>query len=178
MTSEGSLHSNVRSLKIPNLSYEDDVRVLTKDGAQRPGKGQSAFGLHLDLVDPLHLVFNRVLYSRRVHPIRRDLAQAGVEGGRLARPGRPGHEHEPVRSPEGLAEVREGPPLVPERVEPMGHCIRVEDPHNSLLSTDDGQDGESEINGAALVADTELAVLRPEALRDVELGKDLQSADK
>ena len=48
-------------LVVADLADHDDVRVLAEEGAQRAGEGEPDLGLHVDLVDPLDLVLDRIL---------------------------------------------------------------------------------------------------------------------
>ena len=48
-------------LLVANLADHDDVRVLPEEGAQRAGEREADLGLHVDLVDPVDLVLDRIL---------------------------------------------------------------------------------------------------------------------
>ena len=58
---ERRLHGDARGLEVADLADHDDVRVLAHDRAQRVGEVEPDLRLHLDLVDAVDLVFDRVL---------------------------------------------------------------------------------------------------------------------
>ncbi len=66
------LHCNGCGFLVAHFADHDNIGVLAYDGAQRSGEGQSNLWLDLHLVDPLDVVFYRVLHGE-------DLALGGVE---------------------------------------------------------------------------------------------------
>jgi len=56
-------------------------------------------------------------------------------------------------------------------------CCAAEQAHDDVLAADGGDDGESDVNGAPVVAEAELAVVGPAALGQVEVGHDLEALD-
>src|SRR5208282_6130788 len=61
VTGKRGLHTDFRGLKVSNLSDQNDVRILTEEGAERGSEVQSDLLLHLYLVDSSQLKFHRIL---------------------------------------------------------------------------------------------------------------------
>ena len=59
-------------LDVTHFPNHDDIRVLTDDGPEGRGKGQSDLWLGLDLIDPFKLVFDRILDGN-------DLSVGGID---------------------------------------------------------------------------------------------------
>src|SRR5258708_4884261 len=96
MACQRRLDRNTRSLDIADLADHDDVRVLTKDGAQRMRKIQPNFRLDLDLVDALHLVFNGVLNRKYLSLGAIEQLQRRIKRRRLAAARRAGDQNDSV----------------------------------------------------------------------------------
>ena len=97
MASETGVGCDACSLEIANFADHNDVRRLAQDGTQRGRKSHADFGIHLHLIDPRHLVFDR-FFDRNDFAVRFvDVIETGVKRGRLAGAGRPSHEENPVR---------------------------------------------------------------------------------
>ena len=64
MAGECRLHRDLRGFGVAHLADHDDVGILTHDGTQRRRKGQADLAIHLHLVDPEQLVFNRTVTLR------------------------------------------------------------------------------------------------------------------
>src|SRR6266550_1559535 len=78
---------------------------LALDGTQRGRKCHADFGIHLHLIDPRHLVFDR-FFDRNDFAVRFvDVIETGVKGGRLAGARRPSHEENPVRQSDQALEA-------------------------------------------------------------------------
>ena len=58
---EGGVDGDLGGLLVADLADHDDVRVLAQESAERAAKVSSIFALHLDLVDAVDLVLDRVL---------------------------------------------------------------------------------------------------------------------
>lgn len=56
------LHGNFGGLMVSYLADHDDIRVLPQDRAQVAGKGNSRLHIHLDLVNTVQHIFNRVFH--------------------------------------------------------------------------------------------------------------------
>src|SRR5262245_34166185 len=74
MAGEGRTDSDVGRLKVANLSNHNDIRVLPHDMPKTSRKCQSDLGIDVDLVDPFHLIFDRIfdrddLTIRNIDPL-------------------------------------------------------------------------------------------------------------
>ena len=100
---ERGADGDLRRVEVADLADHDDVGILPEHVAQGAGEGQADLRAHLHLVDAGHLVLDRVLDRDDAQVGRVDLAQEGVERGRLARAGRAGDEDDAVRVVEHAA---------------------------------------------------------------------------
>ncbi len=60
MAGQRGLDGNTAGFQVAHLTDHDDIRVLTHDGAQRPGEIQADGRLDLNLVDAFELILDRV----------------------------------------------------------------------------------------------------------------------
>ena len=110
------LDRHLRRLQVADLTHHDDVRVLAQDRAQRMGEGEADLGLHLDLVDAGHLVFDRVLDGERcllsalLRRVERRIKRRG-----LAAAGGAGDENDAVGLCQQLGERARAPFLEAQR---------------------------------------------------------------
>jgi hypothetical protein len=170
------LHRDLGGLEVADLADHDDVRVLPQERPQRGGEGQAGLLVDVDLVDPGHLDFRRVLGGRDVDARLVQQVEAGVERDRLAAAGRPGGEDHPVRAADRVHQRIPLLGLEAERVDADRRGRRVEDPHDDLLAEQRGQRAHAKVDRLVL-GQHELhpAVLRDALLGDVELGDDLDA---
>ena len=96
MPGQRRLHGDLRGLPVADFADHDDVGVLPQDGPQQAGEGQADLRAHLDLVDALELILDRVFDGDDLSGDRVQCQQPGVERGGLAAAGRPGHQHDAV----------------------------------------------------------------------------------
>ena len=138
VTGQSRAHGDLRCFAVADLSDEDDVRVLSQDVPQSRGEGQTALGIHGDLVDAGELVLDRVLDGNDLLAWVVELAEGGVERGRFARTGRTRHQHQPVRlGDEGVDHVAKR--LVhAQRLEIKTQGALVEDSHHDRLAVQRG----------------------------------------
>ena len=88
MASKARGRGDVRSFEVANFANHDDIGRLPEDRAQRDRKGHSDFRIHLHLVDPIHLIFDRLFDRDDLAVGFVDVVQAGVKGACLAGTGR------------------------------------------------------------------------------------------
>src|SRR5207245_7161971 len=81
--SQARLHRDLRGLEVADLAYHDHVRVLAQNGPQRPREGQLDARIHLGLDVAVAVVYDRVLDGDDVGALGGELAERGVEGGRV-----------------------------------------------------------------------------------------------
>lgn len=175
MASQGRLDGDVGSLLVADFANEDDIRILPDNGAQPPGKGQSGRGVDLDLVDPVKLVFHRVLDGDDL-PVRRvDIVECGIERSRLAAAGRPGDKDDAVGLPDEPVELLQFAIGKAQGAEGKGNALLVEDTQHDGLAVHDWQGGYAQIDVLAGDLDLDTAVLRQPAFGNIELGHDLDA---
>ncbi len=105
------------------------------------------------------------------------LVERGVERGRLARAGRPGHQQDPVGPLDQLLEPL--PVLVaePQVLEPDLDVVPVQDPHDDRLTMRGWDDADTQVDVLAGDEDLDPAVLGAAFLGDVDRAHDLEAAD-
>src|SRR6266446_10119068 len=97
MPGQTGVRGDARSLKVANFADHDDVRRLAEDRAQSRRKSHADLRIHWHLVDPVHLIFNRLFHRDDLAVWFVDVIEAGVKGGRLTGPGRASDKENPVR---------------------------------------------------------------------------------
>ena len=79
-----SLNRNLSGFKVANLTNQDDVRILSKEGPQQLGERQFLIRIDLALNETINVVFNGIL-SRQNFGLRViEFIEAGVQRGGLA----------------------------------------------------------------------------------------------
>ena len=92
MTRLCSLDGDLTGFDVSNLTYHDDVRVLTQESLQRRGEGQSHLWIYIDLIDTRQVNFSRVLGSGNVPVLGIENIQSCVQGHRFTTTGWAGHQ--------------------------------------------------------------------------------------
>ena len=174
---ERGANGDLGGVEVADFADHDDVGVLAQHVAQGAGEGEADLGAHLHLVDAGHLVFDRVLDRDDAQIGRVDLAEKGVERGRLARAGGTGDEDDAVRVVEhaddhGLLLGVHAQPVHGERL-----LLLVQEAQAHALGVDGGDGGDADVERAADGLEVDAAVLRQAALGDVEARHDLEARD-
>ena len=102
---QGRAKADLGGFAVADLADHDDVGILPQKGPQCRGEGQPDLGLDHDLVHALEFVLDRVFDRADVDRGLVQQVEAGVERRRLAAAGRPGHQHQAVRSVDRLDQV-------------------------------------------------------------------------
>jgi hypothetical protein len=105
-----------------------------------------------------------------------ELAERGVQGGRLTRAGRAGDQHDAVGRVDLLLPDVSVHLVEAELLELDVDGLGVEDTHDRLLAVAVGEGGHTQVELAALHGAADAAVLRHAALGDVQVRHDLQAA--
>jgi hypothetical protein len=100
MAGKRRLHRDLGGLEVADLADHHDVGVLAQDRAQHVREGEPDLALHLDLVDTLELVFDRILDREQLLLGPVEAEQPGVERRGLAAAGRAGHQEDALRPAE------------------------------------------------------------------------------
>src|SRR5438132_14403869 len=87
MSGQARVRRDTRSLEVANLADHNDVRRLTQDRAQPRRKGHADLRIHRHLVDPIHLIFNRLFNRDDLAVWFIDLIEARVKRAHLAASG-------------------------------------------------------------------------------------------
>ena len=170
---EGGLERQLGGLRVADLAHQHDVRVLPQHRAEPGLEGHAGLDVDLHLRDPGQLDLDRVLQGDDVLLGVEDLRDAGVEGVRLARPGRTGDQNEALRGVQGAAERLQLVRLEAEHVQARHVVALGEDPDDGLLAVQAGQGGHAGVDPRTGDDDLRPAVLRDAPLGDVETGDDL-----
>ena len=141
------------------------------------GERLAGLGVDLHLGDVVQLVLDRVLDGDDVPLVAVDLAERGVERGRLAGPGRPAAEEHAVRLGDQAADLLDQLGPHPQVFELGDRRAVVEDSHDQLLAGLRARGRHAEVQVAALELGAERAVLRLPLLGDVHRREDLEDVD-
>ena len=133
---------------VADLADQHDVGVGAEQRPQRDAEREPGAGVDLHLLDALEVVFDRVLDRQDVHGRLVELAQRAVEGGGLARAGRPGHEHDPPRPGKDGVEPFELRRLHPEVFEPGQVVVATEQADHGSLAADRRHGRDAEVDAA------------------------------
>src|SRR5437870_12201198 len=178
MASQARIGRDRCGLQITNLADHDDVRGLTQNGAQRDWEGHSDIVVHLHLIDPGHLIFNRFFHRDDLAVRLVDVIEAGVEGTGFSRPGRTSHEQDSIRRTQQLFEFFL---IVAEETE-LGQAEEqtrfIEHAHDNAFAMVRGNGGNAQINRFLFYVHLNASVLRQTLFCDTHrAGHDLQPAD-
>ena len=171
VTRQRRLHGDLRGLAVAHFPDHDDVRILAQDRAQGVGEGQPDLRMHLDLVDSLQLVFDRVLDVDDLLGRGIELGQRRIQGGGLARAGRSGHQHDAVRPRQQRVEFRQRVGFEAHLLEAEADAGAIQHAHHHALAVNRRHCGDPQVELAALDPGLDAAVLRQAALGDVEMGQ-------
>jgi len=162
-------------LLVADLAQHDDVRVLTQEAFQCPGKGQPGLVVRLHLDDAPHVVFDGVLDGQHLAVGLVQDVQGGVEGGGLTRAGRSGDQDDSVGS--GVQLAPQGQVLLEETQLAQFDLgvAPVQDTHDDALAHDRGQGGDAQVKVPAAHRELDAPVLGNPLLVDAQLGHDLDA---
>ncbi|MNE19444.1 hypothetical protein D3C80_1125240 [compost metagenome] len=96
MARQCGLDGDSRRFRVADFADHDDVRVLTQDGAQTSGEGQADLGAHAHLNHAGQVQFDRVLDRDDLALAVVQVGQQAIDGGGLARAGRPSDQEDAV----------------------------------------------------------------------------------
>jgi hypothetical protein len=134
MPGEGSLQRDLRGFLVSDFANQYDVGVLSQNGSQGRGKGESGFFVHLHLDDVFaQPVLHRVFDGDDVDPGALHSTQSRIQRGGLARTGGAGYQDDPFL----MAQQRPDCLLLILRqsqgIQREGGCLLVQDPDHHLL---------------------------------------------
>ena len=138
---------------------------------RRPGgEGQPDLRIHVDLVDPVHLIFDRIFDGDDLLVGLIDALQRRIERGRFAAAGGAGDQKNAVRQRRVILHARQHVLVEAQAlqiVEIAGGA--VEQTHHDAFAVERGQSRNAQIDFAAQRLDLDAAVLRQAALGDIQL---------
>ena len=109
VASKRGLRGVFRCFQISNFTDQHNIRIVSEDTSQTCCKGQSDLGMHLNLVDTLELILDRILGGDDLRVFTLDFIQRAVECRCLSSTRRPRHQQDAVRKsdkfPEGLVNI-------------------------------------------------------------------------
>src|SRR5262249_41898026 len=154
------LHRNLRGFLVANFTDEHHVRVVTQDGTQPACKGHAGLFIHLDLVDPLELIFHRVLDGDDLADLVVDRVQGAVKSGGLAAARRPGYQRNSVGH---FQHALENLPFAcghADAVQPDHARILPEQTHHHCFAVQHRDHRHADVHLAVLHANLDASVLR------------------
>src|SRR5208283_3630264 len=172
------LDGDLGGFVVANFAHHDLVRVMTQDGTQTAGEGQTLFFVDRNLGDAAYLILDRVFNGDDLVFVGLDLVDGGVEGRGFAAARRPGDQHHAVGFLDVAAKAAQVVVVEPDNVERellelLAHRLLVEHAEHGVFAVDRGHDGNAEVDGAATVFHAEAAVLGHAALGNIEFAHDL-----
>ena len=178
MASETGVRCDTRSLEVANFSDHDDVRRLAKDGTQRGRKRHADLGIHLHLIDPGHLIFDRFFDGNDFAVRFVDVIEAGVKRGRFSGSRRAGYKENPIRQSDQTFERF----LVVGEKSKLGQTklqVRlIEDTQNHALTVIARHGRDAKVDGLFFDPHLDATILRQAFLGDTDrAGHDLEPAD-
>src|SRR2546428_462059 len=175
---QGRPDRDLSRLLVAHLADEDDVGVVAQERAEGRGEGAADLVADLDLRRARQLVLHGVLDGHDVPLLRVERVERRVEGGGLARAGRPGDDDQAVRRADRLLEVPQRGRLEPELGQVSLQRLLVEESEHDALADDRREDRDPEIDLARLLAELDASVLRQAPLGAVEVRHDLEARDE
>jgi hypothetical protein len=175
---QGRLHGDVGGLLVADLADQDHVRVLAHDGAQPAGEGEIDLGVDLDLADPLHLVFHRVLDGDDVDA--RVLIDCRIAYRVVVLPLPVGPVTRMMPLGEAASLLQQSKPVgrQPQVLQLQQRAGLVQQPQHQPLAEGGRDGGDAHIDVLVPHAHVEAAVLGQALLGDVHLGHDLDARDQ
>ena len=171
------MHRNTRRLLVADLADHDHVGVLPQDAAKRAGERQPDRWLDLHLVDPLQLVFDRVLDRHHIHARSAQHLQRRVQRGGLSAAGGAGHQHHAVRLTQDALEARQRLRAEPEVFHFRLEVRFVQDSYDDLLAQQRRQARYAKVDLPPLRLEPHSPFLRQALLGNVHPRQHLHSRD-
>ena len=177
MTGHGRPHGNFRCLTVSNLSHTDDIRILSKNGSESGGEGQSQLLVDLHLRCPGDIVLHGVLQCNEIGIFGQELIHQRIHGAGLSGAGG-AHDHndagtkpqKPIQL--GILRLRHADAAAIELL-----TVPHQNTNNNFLAVNGRQCRHTEIHLGAHELQLRPAVLGHPTLHNVQLRHDLQSGN-
>src|SRR5262249_34584151 len=163
VSGERGLDGDLCGFLVADFADHDFVGVMTEDGAQTSGEGQSFLFVDRNLGDSAKLVFDGVFDGDDLVFVGLDFVDGGVEGGGFSGTGGTGNEHHAV----GLANVapkaahlflRKTDNIETEALKLFRERLLVENAKDGIFAVAGGHDGNAQVYIAPLVLNAESTV--------------------
>src|SRR6266513_5964928 len=176
MAGQRGADGDIGSFTVADLAHHDYVGVLAHYVPQPRGERQSDRGIHVDLIDAVHLVFNRVLDGDDLLVGKVDALERGIERGRFAAAGWAGHEKNAVRELGVVFHAPEHAVVEPQTQQIVEIARRaVEQAHHNAFAVERGQGRDTQIDFAPQNLKLDAAILRQTPFSNVQLGHQFQA---
>src|SRR6266446_5779612 len=134
MTGERRLDRYLRSLHVANFADHDDVGIVAQQRAEHIGEAQADALLHLNLVDAVELVLDRILDGEDLALGRVEADERCVERRGLAAARWPGDKKDAVRALERVEIDLEVAAAQAKRREIQPYALAVQQPQHDALA--------------------------------------------
>src|SRR5258706_272981 len=176
---ERRLDGDLCRFEITDLADEDDVGILTQEGAKRGGKIEPDLLFHLDLIDALQVKFDRILGRHDICFRGVQRLQGRIKRIRLTRTRRSRDQNHPIRVGDRTLEFLKALRLEPELCHVEHQLVFIKQTKHDLFAKERGECRYTKIELARTVVDLDLdldaSVLRQAFLGNVELRHDLET---
>jgi len=176
MTGQRRLNGDFRRLQVSNFTNHHNIWVLTQNRTQAFGKCQTNFWTNLNLNQPVNIIFYRVFSSNNLAVNRIEFFQGRVESSGLPRAGRPGHNQNPVRLINKLADNANIPLRQPQHIQPQIYLFAVENTKHHAFAEHGRQNTHTKVHRTAADHQRDTPVLRKTTLRNIKVGHHFNSA--
>jgi len=165
---ESSVDGDVGGFTVTDFADEDDVGVLTDNGAEARAERHADLFVHLHLAETSRLVFDRVFDGDNLFLVVVQLIDHAVECGRLAASGGAHHEDDAVRDADQLLEVAEVCLGHAQRLQVEGQGILVEESQHDTFAGEDRERTDTHVQFLVAELHVGTAVLRETAFGNVQ----------
>ncbi len=177
MSGHGRPHGDFRRLTVSNLSHTDDIRILSKNGSESGGEGQSQLLVDLHLRGTGDIVLHRVLQCNEIGALGQKLIHQRIHGAGLSGAGGT-HNHDdtgtksqkPVQL--GILRLRHADAAAIKLF-----TVPHQNTNDDFLSVNGRQCRHTEIHLGTHELQLRPSVLRHPTLHNVQLGHDFQSGN-
>ncbi len=167
------LNADLGGFQVPDLTDEDDVRVLTEEAAQGAGKRQTDVRADLRLNDPVDVVLHGVLGGKNLHVRLVELRESGIKGRGFAAAGWTRVDDDSIGFTHELAEGRQLVVAHSDLLQAELHVGAVEHAEHNALPEHRRQHADAQVDGHPPQGQLDAPILGESPLGDVEVGHDL-----
>ena len=148
MTGQTGTGGNFCRFTVTDLTDQDNVRVLTQNGAQTSGKGHTGPQVNLGLADTGKIVFHRILNGHNIALLAIHLLQSRVERGGFTGTGGTGYKDDTVWHGDQLQQLSLGLLRHAQITGVLHSRILIQQTHHHPLTVTGGHGGYTQVNAA------------------------------